>query len=533
MKKLLIIALIIAFAACGANRNEETETPEISEILEILETERGGEPSPDVLVCTETYYVFESGFLDVKFRLPSIGWNFHTLDRASRNSALLWHSEWPTIDEVQIPIIFEISTSSEHPREWRGEFDTDSLYGGRWNWVHPAEEDEVFVTANGITVVQYSLIAPLWQWSDDSPIYATTMFIFRQDGRDYREVAGRSKLFIAMLYVPADLHEHFYTDARAALDGLEFLPDATISHDTTRTADDIGITGSSFPIIDGSTSTLPLLREIMDDMFVADVVEDEWGAWMQHRYQPWQASRTVPSYELLLAGEVDLILVPEPSAHVLGLVGQTGVALEFTAIATEALIFITSVDNPVSDITHEQILQIYVDNSITNWEEIGGDYGRIIPLSRNPHSGSQTLMDNLVLGGTDIHPMLARFDIGGMDDMVAAAGRTGGWGVYGEDGLPGDFALGYTVYFFLRQAWDREEEWEDGHWAGRTKPLSFNGIFPSAETILSGEYPLTTRYYAVLRASTPQDSPARKIADWLLTPLGQDAVERAGLGRLE
>ena len=60
------------------------------------------------------------------------------------------------------------------------------------------------------------------------------------------------------------------------------------------------------------------------------------------------------------------------------------------------------------------------------------------------------------------------------------------------------------------------------------KMLSYNGVAPTEETLLSGEYPLVDGYYAVLRADEPQDSGARKLLAYLQ---GQDfaaAMAREG-----
>jgi phosphate transport system substrate-binding protein len=256
------------------------------------------------------------------------------------------------------------------------------------------------------------------------------------------------------------------------------------------------------------------MREIISALF-EPVVSYWW-----HPYTPWHASRTVPSYELLIAGYADLILVPEPSAHVLALAENAGVELEFIPVGVEALVFITHEDNPLENITLSQVLDIYTYRNITNWAEIGGQDGRIIPLNRNPHSGSQTLMDNLVLQGRQVHEGLMYYQIGGMMDVISSIEHAE-WVVFHWDEPPGpnDFALGYTVYFYLNPYWP-------------IKTLALNGIAPSHETILSGEYPLTTNYFAVIRADTPESHPARLIANWLTTQQGQATVSAAGLGTL-
>ena len=84
------------------------------------------------------------------------------------------------------------------------------------------------------------------------------------------------------------------------------------------------------------------------------------------------------------------------------------------------------------------------------------------------------------------------------------------------------FALGYTLYAYLQNHMDG-----DGL-RDQLKMLSYNGVAPTEETLLSGEYPLVDGYYAVLRADEPQDSRARKLLAYLQ---GQDfaaAMAREG-----
>ena len=59
-----------------------------------------------------------------------------------------------------------------------------------------------------------------------------------------------------------------------------------------------------------------------------------------------------------------------------------------------------------------------------------------------------------------------------------------------------------------------------------------NGVYPSDETIADGSYPLAGYNYAVVRADEPEDSPARRMIDFLLSNDGQRCVQNAGFGPL-
>jgi hypothetical protein len=133
-------------------------------------------------------------------------------------------------------------------------------------------------------------------------------------------------------------------------------------------------------------------------------------------------------------------------------------------------------------------------------------------------------MDNLVLEGQSVHPTREEnYQLGGMLLMLDTLLNP--WWPYDREDNPYVFSLGYTVYFYLMQMWDQ------GRMAD-IKLLTFDGVTPSHETILSGEYALTTNYFVVIRANTPQGHPARNIAEWLATPGGQDVVREAGLGTM-
>jgi len=474
------------------------------------------ETTPAPVEPEDLTVTFESGLLGVKFTMERPeSLNVLVGGRGSAEMLLVRFSnqrDWN--DRLGFHIRQSRSNIANSEHFTTVEWDSPVEHWLSWQKVG---EPEVFVSDYGLVIVRYDLLLQ----HDWLPYYyetnyeANSVYVFRADGRDYREIEG-AQIFYYLMF---DRHGRTDGDlyARAVLNSLQFHEPLPITWEPTAEAQTIGITQYNYPRIDGSTSTLPLVRNMIGAMYTA-IQEDGW------RYVPHIAVRTVPAYRLLIANELDLIIVPEPSEYVLALADEAGVALEFVPIAVEALAFITHIDNPVSNITLEQLLQIYTDRSITNWSELGGYDGRIIPLNRNPHSGSQTLMDNLVLKGENVHPDLDtwEYQIGGMSVMIEATA----WRRSEENG----FALGYTVYFFLRQIWD-SEHWVDPI-AQQLKVIAIDGVMPSHETILSGEYPFSTHYYAVFRADEPEDSPTRRLVEWLLTEAGQEAVSAAGLGRI-
>jgi len=303
----------------------------------------------------------------------------------------------------------------------------------------------------------------------------------------------------------------------------------------------MGITAENYPIIDGSTSTFPLVQGVYTKMFrpmtegshpifpmyLADRDEVLWG----YEGIPETPSQTMPSYEKLIAGEVDLILVPDPSEEAKRKAAAAGVELEYIPVGVEALVFITPSANPVADVTIEQLVQIYADMTIANWSALGGEDRMIIPICRNRDSGSHAQMENLVLRGKTTHPTIEKkYRSDDMPGMIARV--TSNYYQLADDvpeniGRPeiNALVLGYTLFYYLQdiQAARGPHPW-------RIKTLAINGIAPTPETIASKEYPLTMSYFAVIRKNEPADSPARKIVHWLTSDEGQRVVLDAGLG---
>lgn len=90
------------------------------------------------------------------------------------------------------------------------------------------------------------------------------------------------------------------------------------------------------------------------------------------------------------------------------------------------------------------------------------------------------------------------------------------------------YAMGYSVYYY----------YVNSYWllldssGGDLKLLAVDGVVPSEETIANGSYPLAGYNYLVFRSDEPEDSPARRLAAFLLTEEGQSLVTNAGFGAL-
>ena len=59
------------------------------------------------------------------------------------------------------------------------------------------------------------------------------------------------------------------------------------------------------------------------------------------------------------------------------------------------------------------------------------------------------------------------------------------------------------------------------------KMLALNGVYPSAENIRNGSYPIVAEFYAVYRADNDNEN-IPLLIDWILSPEGQRLIEESG-----
>jgi phosphate transport system substrate-binding protein len=259
----------------------------------------------------------------------------------------------------------------------------------------------------------------------------------------------------------------------------------------------------TFPILDGSTVTIPMDEALMAKLTGKTV--EEVRPYVLH-------SKTHEAYVRLIEGKADLILVTSPSEEESAYAASSGVELEIIPIVSEAFIFLTNVQNPVDSLTFNQIVDIY-SGKITNWKELGGNDTPIIAFQRPVNSGSQTGFLDLVM--KDKVPMTppSTWIFAGMGDLVEA--------VANYDNAKD--AIGYSYYYFVTDMWGNDQ----------VKLLKVNGIYPDKTTISNGTYPIQTAYYAIFNKNEPADSDVRKIVSWILSDDGQQLMEDSGYVKVD
>ena len=61
----------------------------------------------------------------------------------------------------------------------------------------------------------------------------------------------------------------------------------------------------------------------------------------------------------------------------------------------------------------------------------------------------------------------------------------------------------------------------------KVKMISLNGVYPSAENIQNGTYPVIAQFYAIYRADNKNEN-IPVLLDWILSKEGQKIIEETG-----
>ncbi len=259
----------------------------------------------------------------------------------------------------------------------------------------------------------------------------------------------------------------------------------------------------NYPKVDASLATQPLTNAFIKYFTGEENITDEYLDY----------TNTHPGYLRLIDGEVDLIVVTEPSEEELEYAKEKNVELEVIPVVREGFVFYVNHNNPVSNLSLEQIQDIY-SGKIKNWKEVGGEDEEIRAFQRPENSGSQTGMLSLVMKDKKLMTPPKEDLVETMFDIVDLVSSY-------DNGLN---SIGYSYYYYATTMFDTI----DSEIADRIKLLAIDGVSPNNQTIKAEEYPLETAYYIVIRKNEPEGSNTRKLVNAMLSDEGQRVAEGAG-----
>ncbi len=254
------------------------------------------------------------------------------------------------------------------------------------------------------------------------------------------------------------------------------------------------------PIMDGALALYPIYASLAQNVYDRDAYEANKDSVM--------FTNTLKAYDGIISGERDVIFVAGASEKQAEKAASVGAELVFTPIGKEAFVFLVGKNNPIDNITTEQIKNVY-SGKTAMWSTLGWKGGgKIIAFQRPEGSGSQTGLQQ-IMGKLPIaapRPLPDESLIGTNSLMKQISVEYNGV----------QPALGYSYKFFAESMLPNPD----------AKILSVDGVYPNTETIRSGSYPFTVEYYAVTNGE-PQGN-TKLLIDFINSEQGREITEKVG-----
>ena len=170
-------------------------------------------------------------------------------------------------------------------------------------------------------------------------------------------------------------------------------------------------------------------------------------------------------------------------------------------VALDGIAVIVDKNNSVSDLTKEQLADIYT-GKIRNWKEVGGADQNIVVVGREAGSGTRDGFED-ILGVKDKCQYANQLNETGA--VVAKVQETAG-------------AIGYAS---LDVAQDSKDT---------VNILKVSGVEPSEATILDGSYELQRPFVMATKGTIEEQKPEVKaVFDYINSEAGQTIIKKAGL----
>ena len=177
---------------------------------------------------------------------------------------------------------------------------------------------------------------------------------------------------------------------------------------------------------------------------------------------------------------------------------ETSAGLKGTNLALDGIAIIVNADSAVTDLTVEQIAQIFT-GEIKNWSELGGADGEIACIGREGGSGTRDGFESIT--GTEGTCVLAQ-ELTSTGAVIEAVKNN-------------PQAIGYASLSAV--------EGKDG-----IKAITVGGVACTEETVLDGSYQIQRPFVMVTRESEALNPAAQAFFDWAVSADAADLIRQAG-----
>ena len=175
---------------------------------------------------------------------------------------------------------------------------------------------------------------------------------------------------------------------------------------------------------------------------------------------------------------------------------EKSAGLKETILAYDGIAIIVHPDNPVSDLTIEQIAQLYT-GEITNWKDVGGNDAEVVLIGREAASGTRDGFESIT--GTK-EKCQYRQELTSTGDVITAVSQN-------------PDAIGYASLASIKDS---------------VKALNVDGVTPGEDTVKDGSYKVQRPFVLVTVEGKALTPVAQAFFDYATSPDAAAIIAKAG-----
>ena len=175
---------------------------------------------------------------------------------------------------------------------------------------------------------------------------------------------------------------------------------------------------------------------------------------------------------------------------------EKAAGLKETVLAYDGIAIIVHPDNPVSDLSIEQIAKLYT-GEITNWKDVGGSDAEVVLIGREAASGTRDGFESIT-GTKD--KCQYRQELTSTGDVITAVSQN-------------PDAIGYASLAAIKDS---------------VKALSVDGVTPSEATVKDGSYQVQRPFVLVTMEGKALSAAAQSFFGYATSADAADIIAKAG-----
>ena len=175
---------------------------------------------------------------------------------------------------------------------------------------------------------------------------------------------------------------------------------------------------------------------------------------------------------------------------------ETAKGLNGTVLAYDGIAVIVNPENPVQDLSLENIAKIYT-GEITNWKDVGGNDAEIVLIGREAGSGTRDGFESIT---KTAEKCKYRQELTSTGDVITTVA-----------GNPD--AVGYASLASVKDT---------------VKMLDIDGTEPSETTIKDGSYKIQRNFVLVTKNDSKLSPAAQKFFDYITSEAASEVIKNAG-----